>query len=92
MNLSNLKISTRLYGGFSLLVGLLILLQANSFFNFSSLAQVIGWNAHSFQVLQETDQMMLSLLNIETGERGFELTGMDSSLAPVIRPGPMARR
>jgi hypothetical protein len=35
MNLSNLKISTRLYGGFGLLVGLLILLQANSFFNFS---------------------------------------------------------
>ena len=83
MNLSNLKISTRLYGGFFLVVGLLIILQTNSYFNFSSLEQAMGLNAHSFEVLGEADQMLTSLLNIEAGQRGFELTGNDSSLAPL---------
>src|SRR6202162_3507736 len=83
MNLSSLKISTRLYGGFFLVVGLLIILQVNSYFNFSSLEQAMGLNAHSFEVLGEADQMLTSLLNIEAGQRGFELTGNDSSLAPL---------
>jgi methyl-accepting chemotaxis protein len=85
MKLSDLKIGTRLYAGFGVLVGLLMLLQANSYFNFSKLEQVVGWNSHTYEVILEVDGMLESLINIETGERGFALTGKDASLEPLIQ-------
>ena len=42
MKLSSLKIGTRLYSGFGLLVALLMFLQANSFLNFSKLEQAVA--------------------------------------------------
>ncbi len=83
MKLSSLKIGTRLYSGFGLLVALLMFLQANSFFNFSKLEQVVGWNTHTYEVLAEVSDMLESLINIETGQRGFALTGNEASLEPL---------
>ncbi|WP_307723568.1 methyl-accepting chemotaxis protein [Massilia sp. Mn16-1_5] len=39
-------------------------------------------NVHTYQVMGEVDKALTSLLNIETGERGFALTGQDASLEP----------
>jgi methyl-accepting chemotaxis protein len=72
-----------LYSGFGLLVALLMFLQANSFLNFSKLEQVVGLNTHTYEVLNEVAGMLESLINIETGERGFALTGNEASLEPL---------
>ena len=85
MDLSNLKISTRLSLGFGLVITLFVALLSNNYFNFHKLGQANGWNTHTYQVLLETDQILASLINIETGQRGFGLTGKDASLEPLIK-------
>ncbi len=82
MKLSNLRVGTRLYTGFGVLVALLLVLQVNSYFNFSQLEEDIAWNNHTHDVITEVDTILASLINIETGQRGFALTGLEASLAP----------
>ena len=67
MKLSNLRVGTRLYTGFGVLVVLLLVLQVNSYFNFSQLEEDIAWNNHTHDVITEVDSILASLINIETG-------------------------
>ncbi len=82
MNLSNLKIGTRLYLGFAAIVALLILLVAIAFTNFSKLGKATDLNTHTYLVMDKINGALRSLINIETGQRGFALTGKEASLEP----------
>jgi len=77
-------IARRLYCGFSLIVAILLVLLTVSYTNFSKLTQANTWNTHTYAVLAGSQDMTQSLVNMETGERGFALTGMDASLEPYI--------
>ncbi|OHV96768.1 chemotaxis protein [Janthinobacterium lividum] len=83
MALSNLKIGTRLYLAFGAVVALLAILVASAQANFSRLGEANGLNIHTYEVMGEADALLESLINIETGQRGFALTGKDSSLEPL---------
>ena len=83
MALSNLKIGTRLYLAFGAVVALLAILVASAQANFSRLSEANGLNIHTYEVMGEANALLESLINIETGERGFALTGKDSSLEPL---------
>jgi methyl-accepting chemotaxis protein len=82
MKLSDLKISLRMHLGFGVVVALLILLVSLSYANFSRLHAAGNVNVHTYQVLSEVDAALMSLVDVETGERGFALTGKDTSLEP----------
>jgi len=81
--LSNLKIGTRLYLAFGAVVALLAILVLSAQANFASLAEANRWNVHTYEVLGEAASVQESLVDIETGERGFALTGKESSLEPL---------
>ena len=83
MALSNLKIGTRLYLAFGAVIALLAILVASAQANFSRLGEANGLNIHTYEVMGEANALLESLINIETGERGFALTGKDSSLEPL---------
>ncbi|WP_332860031.1 methyl-accepting chemotaxis protein [Janthinobacterium svalbardensis] len=83
MALFNLKIGTRLYLAFGAVVALLAILVASAQANFSRLGEANGMNIHTYEVMGEANALLESLINIETGERGFALTGKDSSLEPL---------
>ena len=83
MALSNLKIGTRLYLAFGAVVAVLAILVASAQTNLSRLGEANGLNVHSYEVLGEASGLLESLINIETGQRGFALTGKDSSLEPL---------
>ena len=83
MALSNLKIGTRLYLAFGAVIALLAILVASAQANFSRLGEANGLNIHTYEVMSEANALLESLINIETGERGFALTGKDSSLEPL---------
>ena len=83
MALSNLKIGTRLYLAFAAVIALLAILVASAQANFSRLGDANGLNIHTYEVMGEANALLESLINIETGERGFALTGKDSSLEPL---------
>ena len=83
MKLSDLKIATRLYIGFGGTVALLAILVAVATLNFTKLSDANAINTHTYQVMMEGDAVLASLINIETGERGYVITGKDASLEPL---------
>ncbi|MRW92586.1 HAMP domain-containing protein [Duganella sp. FT80W] len=83
MRFSDLRITHKLYLGFGGVVLILAILLGSAYTNFSRLAQANGWNNHTHQVMAATQAILESLLNMETGERGYALTGEDASLAPL---------
>nr|WP_315429923.1 methyl-accepting chemotaxis protein [uncultured Albidiferax sp.] len=52
-------------------------------FNTGKLIETVKWNTHTYQVLSESDKMLLSMVNIETGLRGFVASGDEKFLEPL---------
>ena len=82
MKMSDLKIATRLYSGFGAIVALLAVLVGIAHTNVSKLGRANDINIHTYHVLGEVSAVLESLVNIETGQRGFALTGNPASLEP----------
>jgi methyl-accepting chemotaxis protein len=82
MQFKDWKISTKLYAGFGALVTAMIVLVTVAYGNFAKLGQANDWNIHTYEVMVEVKAILENLINIETGERGFALTGKDGSLEP----------
>jgi methyl-accepting chemotaxis protein len=53
-----------------------------AFVNTNKLLETVKWNTHTYAVLGESEKMLLSMVNIETGLRGFVASGDDRFLDP----------
>ena len=82
MKLTDLKITVRLYLAFGIIVAILVTLVTLAELGFRRQAQANGLNVHTYEVLDRCAGVLESLLNIETGQRGYSLTGRDGSLEP----------
>ncbi|HEX5342496.1 MAG TPA: methyl-accepting chemotaxis protein [Duganella sp.] len=82
MKLSDLKITLRLYLAFGVIVAILVALVTLAELGFRRQSQANGLNVHTYEVLDRCAGVLESLLNIETGQRGYALTGKDGSLEP----------
>ncbi len=80
----NLSLGKKLYSGFTAVILILIMLSTITFMNFSKQHQATIWNKHTYEVLMELDGLLEEMLNMETGQRGFALTGNEASLEPFI--------
>ncbi len=80
---SNLKIGARLSGVFALIVTTMVAVVAFSYVNLSRYSEANGWNTHTYQVLEQSTELLLALVNIETGQRGFMLGGKEAFLEPL---------
>ncbi|WDZ96999.1 CHASE3 domain-containing protein [Herbaspirillum sp. WKF16] len=83
MKLTDLRIGTRLYLGFGMVAAILVILVSVAYANFNRLSTANEWNTHTYVVRGEIKSTLESLLNIESGQRGFSLTGVDASLEPL---------
>ncbi|WP_332861946.1 methyl-accepting chemotaxis protein [Janthinobacterium svalbardensis] len=82
MRIADLRIATRLYGGFGTIVLLLAALVTVATLNVARLADANAINTHTYQVLAENSALLESLINMETGQRGYVITGAEASLEP----------
>ena len=82
MNLSSLKVRSRLFLGFGIVIAMLLALQLSGYISFTKLRETVSWNNHTHEVIAEVAALQTSLINIETGQRGFALTGKEDSLEP----------
>ena len=82
MRITDLKIGTRLYLGYGAIVALLVVLVGMAYTNFNKLSRANDINIHTYQVTEEVNAALVALINIETGQRGFALTGNEASLQP----------
>ena len=80
---SNLSISQKLYAGFGVVLLILLLLVLAALRGFDQVSSSVKSNIHSYEVLSQSDTLLRSLINVETGMRGYALTGRDSFLEPL---------
>ena len=71
-----------LYRSFGLLLALLLFLVGLSLYNFRLLGQASAYSTRSYQTLYQSEALLQSLLNMETGVRGFLVTGEEPFLDP----------
>ncbi|MBD2018974.1 CHASE3 domain-containing protein, partial [Leptolyngbya sp. FACHB-36] len=67
---------------FRLAIVLLAIISISSWLAFFKFRQSSQWVSHTYQVLQETEELLSHLKDAETGQRGYLLTGRNNYLAP----------
>ena len=72
----------KIIAGFGIALAILILVGVLSYRTMVRNDEDRQWVTHTHQVLEQVDLLLTDLLNAETGERGFILTGEESFLEP----------
>jgi methyl-accepting chemotaxis protein len=75
-------IGNKIGGLIAFTIAMFLILGIISFVMTNKLKTSIVWNTHTYQVLQNQEQILALLLNSETGERGYIITGEDRYLEP----------
>lgn len=78
----NLKLGQKMLLGFGLIIGLMVVVLGYSYINFTKAAKVVEINLHSYETIREADLILTSLVSIETGARGYAITGKEQFLEP----------
>src|SRR5690242_2250818 len=82
MKVANLSIARKLYTTFGIVIAVLVILGVTFYSFVSSVTKANGWNVHTYQVIDETRSLTESLVNMETGLRGYAIVGEDAMLEP----------
>ncbi|MFL6659911.1 MAG: methyl-accepting chemotaxis protein [Massilia sp.] len=88
---SNFSIKHKLFAGFGAILAIILVLLALAYNNFNRLAEASGWDRHTLIVLNEANEIEISLLQIQSSTRGFLLTGNETMVAPIDKEEATAR-
>jgi CheY-like chemotaxis protein/CHASE3 domain sensor protein len=77
-----LTLEKKILAGFIICSAILLLVAVVSFRNSEQFIGSNQWVNHTHEVLNELDQVLISALNAETGERGYIITGKENYLMP----------
>lgn len=80
--LKNLKISTKIVLSFSVIILSLIIITTLSKNAFSNYVDSIKWNVHTYEVINAFEGLMASMVDMETGQRGFSIVMEEQFLEP----------
>jgi methyl-accepting chemotaxis protein WspA len=80
---SNFSIKHKLFLGFGAILAIILVLLGMAYNNFNRLADASNWDRHTLEVLNETNQITTSLLQIQASTRGFMLTGNETLVGPI---------
>jgi methyl-accepting chemotaxis protein len=81
---SNLRVGAKLGAGFAAVVTVFVAVAITAGVVTSRLAEADRWNLHTYKVLGYGDDMLKSMINMETGTRGFLIAGDEKFLEPYI--------
>ncbi|USR41180.1 methyl-accepting chemotaxis protein [Ectopseudomonas hydrolytica] len=81
--LANLNISQKLYAGFGVVLLIILVLVLSTWRGFDQVERAVRLNIHTYDVINESADLLASLINIETGARGFVITGREQFLGPL---------
>lgn len=77
-----MKVQTQLFLNNALLLALLIAVAATTYTSVQSLIGTANWVSHTHEVMTNTRLLSKFMVDMETGQRGFLLTGNDTFLEP----------
>ena len=75
-------IGTKISGLIAFAIAMFIILGIISLLMTNKLKTSISWNTHTYQVLQNQEQILSLLKDAETGQRGYIITGNERYLEP----------
>jgi methyl-accepting chemotaxis protein len=87
----HLPLKTRLNLTFAAILALTSALIGVALFNNAKLRDTVHWNTHTYKVLAESNNMLLNMVNIETGLRGF-VAGSNEKFLEPFNSGQLAFR
>src|SRR5712664_4794250 len=77
------KMGNRLVlGGFAIATTILVFVGWQSYRNTARFAEASEWRKHTYEVLRNLDETVARLVDAETGQRGYLLTGDEAYLEP----------
>jgi len=79
---SSLTVGKKLALAFGSVVVVALIGSSVSFFNFNQLSNASKLNVHTYEVMGASDDMLLNMVNIETGIRGYVASGNEAFLEP----------
>lgn len=77
-----MRLSVRLASGFGAVIAVFLVIIGITFVSQQRQVEAVRINAHTFDVIQGGARILESLINIETGQRGFLISGKDEFLEP----------
>jgi signal transduction histidine kinase/CheY-like chemotaxis protein/CHASE3 domain sensor protein len=80
--IGKLKLGQKMFLGFGMITILMLSVLGYSYINFTKQSENVELNLHTYNVIRESDAIFISLINMETGARGFALTGKEDFLEP----------
>src|ERR1700687_1364174 len=69
-------------GGFCIATAILVFVGWQSYRNTARFAEASEWQKHTYEVLSNLDNALARLVDAETGQRGYVLTGDEDYLEP----------
>ena len=79
---TNLRIGGKLLAAFAALIAVTGIISIANHSTLSSIQFSIGWTIHTYKVLQTADAVLASMIDQETGLRGYLVSADDVFLAP----------
>ena len=77
------KMGNRLVlAGFGIATAILVFVGWQSYRNTARFAEASEWRKHTYEVLRNLDETVARLVDAETGQRGYLLTGDEAYLGP----------
>ena len=80
--LNNLKLSVKLAGGYGIVLGLMAMVSLVVYTSINSLIDSSRWVEHTYKVILNAEAVSASMVDMETGQRGFMIVGKDEYLEP----------
>jgi len=83
VSVKNMSIRMKILAAFGLVLVANLITGGIILYSSLSVDKNVGWTVHTYEVLQATDAMMASMVDQETGLRGYLITGNEGSLDPL---------
>jgi len=80
LTLLRASLTTKLFAGFSLILIVIVALAAGSWSSLGRIDENITRNVQSYEILDDKSTLLASIVTIESGMRGFALTGNETFL------------
>jgi len=77
-----MKLRTELSLGYALILVFMLVIAVIAFQSFSSFTETVTWVSHTHEVISKAHKVEKLLVDMETGQRGFLITGSEEFLEP----------
>ena len=80
--LKNIHLSTKIAAGYGVIVLMMVIIAGVLVYGVKSILQSSRWVNHTYEAIRTAQSVGAAMLDMETGQRGFLVTGQDQYLEP----------